>query len=73
MTFNDFLASGDGRLNCSQADLLIADLAQYGVTITTSHDLYDFWNAHRELFCPMTEEDKRDGLQNLRTWWHRYK
>lgn len=73
ISFNDFLASGDGNLNRDQADGMLADLDRYGVTIRTWDDLWDFADRHPELFCPTTEEDKANGLQSLRMWWHRYK
>jgi hypothetical protein len=74
MTFNEFLASPEGRLkvNNTQADLLLGNFARYDVTIRRGSELWDFEDAHPELFRIMTEEDKRNGLQTLDTMWGEY-
>lgn len=74
MTFNEFLASEEGRrrVNNEQADLLMADFKRHGVTIRTYWDFHNFKKEHPEYFHIMTEEEKRNGLQSLEMMWWEY-
>jgi hypothetical protein len=66
-TFNEFLASDEGRrrANNRQADLLIADFRRHRVTVRTHKALWDFVRRHPGYFRAMTEEDIRNGNQTL--------
>jgi hypothetical protein len=57
-TFNEFLASDEGRrrANNRQADLLIADFRRHRVTVRTHKALWDFVRRHPGYFRAMTEK-----------------
>jgi hypothetical protein len=71
-TFNEFLASGEGRLNRDQADTMLAIFTRHNATIRSSKDLQDFMDAHPEFCCHLSDEDKRNGLQTFNEMWRRF-